>query len=322
MGEGVRAQIDVSIVVPVLNEEANVATLHEQVAAAATGHRQTFELIFVDDGSTDCTAANVRRLIERDSRVCLIQLGARSGQTAALAAGIEHARGQILCTMDGDLQNDPADIPRLLALLDDGHDMVVGWRQDRKDEMLRRRIPSWIANRLIATITKLPIHDIGCGLKVFRSAMVDHVPLYGDLHRFLPAVALIAGSRITETRVNHRPRLHGTSKYSLVRTFEVLLDLFVVRALTAFALRPMRLFSWIALAPLLVGLAFVFRALWLMIDPEMQPSMPSTSTGLLLVGCGLILLLFGIVAELVVRLGDVRDSQIAGAMAHIWVAGS
>jgi glycosyltransferase involved in cell wall biosynthesis len=306
----------VSIVVPMFNEEANVEILYQQIAAVAARHELNVRIIFVDDSSTDRTAARVCAIVERDPRVCLVQLRIQSGQTAALAAGLETARSEILCTMDGDLQNDPADIPAMLALLATGPDMVVGWRADRKDAMLKRKVPSMIANRLIAGIMRLPIHDVGCGLKVFRAAMIRHVPLYGDLHRFLPAVALVAGSRIKEVKVNHRPRVYGVSKYSLSRTFEVLVDLVVVRVLTAFARQPIRVFSALALLPMLLGIAILVRVLWLMAGTREPPIMPLTATGLLLIVCASMLLLFGIAGELLMRFGNVRSSEIARATMH------
>jgi glycosyltransferase involved in cell wall biosynthesis len=236
-----------SIVVPIFNESENVDALHREIVSVAKGAGAglgAWEIIYVDDGSTDGT---FERLLAAQAShpdlVSVIRLRRNFGQTAALAAGFKHARGPVIVTMDGDLQNDPADIPRLLQELDRGHDVVSGWRRNRRDPLLSRRVPSRAANWLIGVATGVALHDYGCTLKAFRREVVEQMPLYGEMHRFLPAQAHWVGARIGELAVNHRPRTRGRSKYGLWRTYRVLLDLVTVRFLGVHGTKPLHAFG-------------------------------------------------------------------------------
>jgi glycosyltransferase involved in cell wall biosynthesis len=231
---------DLSIIVPLYNEEDNVRPLFEAIAEALAPLPLTAELLLVDDGSQDATFARALEL-PRDGnpKLRLIKLRRNYGQTAAMAAGIEHARGRILVTMDGDLQNDPRDIPRFLAEIDKGYDLVVGWRKARKDHW-SRVLPSKVANRLIGWITGVPIKDNGCSLKAYRAELIKEIPLYAEMHRFIPAMASLAGARIAEIEVRHHPRRFGRSKYGFSRIYKVLVDLVVIATILDFTRRPMR----------------------------------------------------------------------------------
>lgn len=246
-----------SIVVPVFDEAGNLPQLHEELLDVLERGSDAFEVLYVDDGSRDGSQEVLRRLRRGDHRVRLICLRYQAGQTAALAAGFEQARGEILVPLDGDLQNDPADIPMLVAKLDDGFDLVAGWRKDRRDGWLIRRIPSIVANALIRRITGVPIHDTGCTLKAFRSSLMRGRTLYGEQHRYLPALFAGLGARVTEVVVHHRPRRHGKSKYGIGRTLRVVLDMFTVTMISSFSERPLRYFAFLAFpflaASVLVG---------------------------------------------------------------------
>jgi hypothetical protein len=247
---------EVSFVVPLFDEEANVAPLWEELRAAAEGLGRTWEAVLVDDGSRDGTRAAVVAI--EDPRARLVALARHYGQTAALQAGLDAARARIVVTLDGDLQNDPADIPRLLALLERGHDLVCGWRRGRRDPWLSRRLPSAVANRLIGWLTGMRLHDHGCTLRAYRGEVVERVQLYGDMHRFVGPWLAIAGCRWAEIEVTHRARRHGRSKYGLARTWKVALDLLTVAALGRFATRPglglaMAALPFVALATIFLG---------------------------------------------------------------------
>ncbi len=228
---------DISVVVPLRDEERNVLPLHEELTAAIAPLGVPYELILVDDGSEDGTFARLTEAYARDPHVRVIQFTRNFGQTAAFAAGFSHARGRFIVTSDGDLQNDPADIPRLLQLARD-HDIVCGWRKDRKDHLLRRQLPSVVANWLLAMVTGIHLHDNGCSLKVFRSEVVKPLALTPGMHRYLPALAGQLGGRVAEVVVNHRPRRFGHSKYGLSRTFGVLRDIVQLRCLMRRAIDP------------------------------------------------------------------------------------
>ena len=241
------------MIVPVFNEAENLEPLCQEVHAALEPLAIDFELLFADDGSTDETPPVLAGLAQRHPRVRVVTLRRNSGQTAALSAALDEARGRVLVPMDGDLQNDPADIPRLLDKLAEGFDVVSGWRRDRKDPLITRRLPSSIANRLIARISGLRLHDFGCTLKAYRRDVLAGVRLYGGMHRFVPIYAKWHGARVTELEVNHRPRTHGRSKYGIGRTFPVVLDLVVIRFLDRYSQRPMHLFGGFGLWSLLVA---------------------------------------------------------------------
>src|ERR1044071_826141 len=243
----------VSIVVPVLDEEPNVALLVRSVREALPDG-WAWELLFVDDGSRDGTAAAVLAEALADERIRLIPLARNYGQTAALQAGFDHARGKIVISMDGDLQNDPADIPALVAKLEEGYDLVAGYRTNRQDAWLSRKLPSWVANRVLRWFTRVPIRDTGCSLKAYRRELIDRLALYSDLHRFIPTVAAAtAGARIVEMEVRHHARRHGRSKYGFSRVGKVLADLVTIRMIHSFRERPLLLFASGALVAALLG---------------------------------------------------------------------
>jgi glycosyltransferase involved in cell wall biosynthesis len=255
----------ISIVVPVYNERESLSQLHAELAGAAASAAPSgpWEFIFVDDGSRDGTWEALVEIQRRDRRVRAIRLKCNFGQTPAMACGIDAARGELVVTMDGDLQNDPADIPRLLATLDEGYDVVCGWRYRRQDA-LSRTIPSKIANRLIGWLTGVRLHDYGCSLKAYRADAIKRTPLYADLHRFIPAMATLTGASIAELKVNHRARSHGRTKYTtFARTWRVALDMLTVALLIKFAQRPLRFFGLLALgvvAATAAGLLQVWRS--------------------------------------------------------------
>jgi glycosyltransferase involved in cell wall biosynthesis len=239
-------QVQLSIVVPLYNEEENVGPVVEEVLGVLDTVPIVAEVILVDDGSRDTTGDRAFAWQRRDSRVKVLQFRRNFGQTAAISAGFDVAGGRVIVVMDGDQQNDPHDIPGLLAKMAKGYDVVSGWRVHRKDKLLLRRLPSLIANRLISRTTGTELHDYGCTLKAYDSGVVRHLNLYGEMHRFIPALASMAGARVTEVPVNHRPRLRGTSKYGISRTFRVLLDLLTVKFLLEYLTRPIQFFGRVA----------------------------------------------------------------------------
>ena len=242
--------LDISVVVPVFNEEESLPVLYEEIRAALDGPEAQgarWEVVFVDDRSTDSSLEVMLELRKRDTRVHIVRFRSNSGQTAAMGAGFERAHGEVVVTIDGDLQNDPADIPKMVARLADGYDIVAGWRRKRHDGLFLRLVPSWVANRLIALVTGTRIHDTGCTLKAFRRKVVKNLPIYAEQHRFLPAMSRTTGARVLEVEVNHRARRFGESKYGLGRAVRVFLDLFVIKMITQFAHRPLHYFGLFAL---------------------------------------------------------------------------
>jgi len=307
-----------SIIVPVFDEEENIGPLYATVIAAIDPLQIPFELIFVDDGSKDRTTAVAEQLVRRDSRVRLVRLRRNYGQTSAMAAGIEHAHGEILVTMDGDLQNDPADIPMCLEKINEGYDVVVGWRFARRDKLLSRRIPSRIANWLIGTVTGVPIRDSGCTLKAYRAALIRRIPLYAEMHRFIPAMASLAGARIAEVRVRHHERRFGQSKYGLSRIYKVLLDLAVVKMVTTFAPRPLHCFGIIAVPPAVLGASALGYALWRWGTAAGPLSLSVAGTGVLLLVSAVMLVGSGMLGELLYQLGDIRDQRLWRLTSVVW----
>ena len=299
-----------SVIVPLYNEQESVGPLYAAIVQALAGLDRSFEIVFVDDGSKDDTVAVATGLARRDPRLRIVKFRRNYGQTAAMAAGIEHANGEVLVTMDGDLQNDPADIPLLLEQIDAGFDVVVGWRHNRQDKLITRKIPSRIANWLIGKVTRVPIKDNGCSLKAFRAALIKRIPLYSEMHRFIPAMASIAGPRLAQIRVRHHARRFGESKYGLSRIYKVLLDLMVIKTIASFASRPLRWFALLSL-PLFVLAFFAFgqTAVDLLLQGEDAFSLPIAGAGVIFLGSGLILLCSGALAELIYARGDVRDRE-------------
>jgi len=302
--------INVSIIVPLYNEQESVQPLYAAIVRAVEPLGRPFEMVFVDDGSKDDTVAIATALARRDARLRIVKFRRNYGQTAAMAAGIEHANGEVLVTMDGDLQNDPADIALLLEQIDAGFDLVVGWRHNRQDKLITRKIPSRVANWLIGRVTGVPIRDNGCSLKAFRASLIKRIPLYSEMHRFIPAMASIAGPRVAQIRVRHHARRWGQSKYGLSRVYKVLLDLMVIKTIASFASRPLRWFALLSL-PLFALAFFAFgqTVVDLLIGGEDRISLPIAGSGVIFLGSALIMLCSGALAELIYARGDVRDRE-------------
>ncbi|MCP9928553.1 glycosyltransferase family 2 protein [Cyanobium sp. CH-040] len=294
--------MDLSVVVPLYNEEQSLAPLVAQVLAAVRPLGLSFELVLVDDGSRDGTAAELKRLQPEVPELVAVLLRRNYGQTAAMAAGFDASSGRVIVTLDGDLQNDPADIPLLLTRLAEGYDLVSGWRHQRQDASLSRLLPSRVANRLIGKVTDLRLHDYGCSLKAYRREVIEDLNLYGELHRFLPALAAIEGARITEVQVNHHARRFGRSKYGIDRTFRVLMDLLTVWFMKRFLTRPMHVFGLGGLvamgAGLLISLWLVGEKLLLGVDLGDRPLLLVALISFL---AGVQLFCFGLLAELQMR---------------------
>ena len=231
------------MVVPLYNEEENIQLLYDELKEVLEGIKDQHEIIFIDDGSSDTSLERLRGLQTRDEQVVVVSFRKNFGQTAAMAAGFDYATGDVIITMDGDLQNDPHDIPTLLAKLDEGYDVVTGWRFDRKDAFINRKLPSMIANKIISVTTGVNLHDYGCTLKAFKRDVIKGIKLYGEMHRFIPAIASGFGISFTEVKVNHRPRRYGTSKYGISRTIRVVLDLITVKFLLSFSTKPIQVFG-------------------------------------------------------------------------------
>ena len=297
-----KRRVDLSVIVPIYNEVENVRDLHQQLRDSLEGTGRGYEILYVDDGSRDGSFAALARATDGDARVRLIRLRRNFGQTAAIAAGIEHAAGDIVMMMDGDLQNDPADIPRFLREIDAGYDVVSGWRRDRHDAALSRKLPSKIANWLIARVTGVPLHDFGCTMKAYRREVISEVHLYGEMHRFIPAYAMGVGASVTEIEVNHRPRTRGTSKYGISRTFKVLLDLLVVKFLGGYSTKPIYVFGGLGVLSMVGSLLCFLMLLWIkVVEHGYFIQSPLLMLTAMLMIIGVQLLLMGLLAELVIR---------------------
>ncbi|KAB2891699.1 MAG: glycosyltransferase family 2 protein [Desulfobulbaceae bacterium] len=292
----------VSVVIPLLNEEDNIGLLYEELKGILVTLRDDHEIIFVDDGSRDRSLNILQDIQARDDKVVVISFRRNFGQTAAMAAGFDYARGDVIITMDADLQNDPHDIPRLLDQIRAGNDVVTGWRFDRKDTFINRRLPSIIANKLISFTTGVNLHDYGCTLKAFRHDVIKNVRLYGEMHRFIPAIASGMGISFTEVKVNHRPRRFGASKYGISRTIRVILDLLTVKFLLSYSTRPIQVFGLMGVVS--GGIGFLL-ALLLTIQRQFF-GVPLADRPLLLLAIMLIFIGFqfvslGLIAELQAR---------------------
>ncbi len=292
----------VSIVVPLFNEEENVINLYREVRDVVDRAQLNAEFVFVDDGSSDNTVPTLMKAAGEDARVKVIRFRRNFGQTAAMAAGFDYAEGDVIVTLDGDLQNDPAEIPRMLEKLDEGYDLVAGWRKNRQDKMLSRKLPSMIANRLISSTTNVRLHDYGCTLKAMRSDVAKQINLYGEMHRFIPALAAEHGVKIAEIPVNHRARVAGKSKYGISRTFRVMLDLLTVKFFLGFSTRPLHMFG--ALGFLSGGVGGLMMSV--LITQRLFFSMPLANRPALLLATMLVLIglqfiCFGLLAEILVR---------------------
>jgi glycosyltransferase involved in cell wall biosynthesis len=291
----------VSIVVPLMDEQDNIGPLYEQITRTLAG-KYDYEIIFIDDGSSDNSFNVLADLHKQDAKIIVIRFRKNFGQTAALSAGFAHARGKIIVAIDADLQNDPADIPKMIAKLDEGFDVISGWRKKRHDNAITRLLPSKIANRIISRITGVKLHDYGCTLKAYRREVLEETKLYGEMHRFIPALASWSGARIAEMPVNHRPRTSGSAKYGLGRTFKVILDLITVKFLGSFSTKPIYIFGGLGLAS---GIGAIASG-WIVIYQKIANNFAMNRNPLLFLTVLLItttiqFILMGLLAELLVR---------------------
>jgi len=290
----------ISIVVPIYNESENITLLINEIFDVMGKHKLDFELIIVNDGSVDNTI-NVLETISLEKELIVINLRKNYGQTAALAAGFDNSNGEIIVTLDGDLQNDPNDIPNLVTKINEGYDLICGWRFERKDKLINRRIPSKIANRLIGKVTGIFLHDYGCSLKAFKREIIKDIKLYGELHRFLPVLANIEGAKIKEIKVNHRKRKYGYSKYGIDRTFRVLMDLLTVWFMNKFLTRPMYVFGFIGIISIISSLIISSYLIILKFLGENIGNRPLLMFALILGIAGVQLFSFGLLGELLMR---------------------
>lgn len=290
-----------SIVIPVYNEEDNVEALHKSLKEALDKLNIEYELVIVDDGSTDRTLPLLEQLQQKDQNMTVLSLRRNFGQTAAFAAGFDFSRGDVVITMDGDLQNDPNDIPKLLELIKD-NDLVSGWRKNRKDPFLSRRLPSMMANWLISKVTGVKLHDYGCSLKAYRRDVIKNLKLYGEMHRFIPAVASWYGVRVAEVETTHHPRLRGKSKYGISRTLKVVLDLITVKFLQSFSTRPLQFFGPVGILSGLIGaVVLVYLSIEKLILGQSIGGRPLLLLGALLIIVGIQFIGMGLLGEMIVR---------------------
>ena len=304
--------MDISVIIPFYNEEACIEDMYKALVDALNPTGLDYELVFVDDGSKDATFNKAKQLALKDKRLRVIKFRRNYGQTPAMAAGIDHARGRVLITMDGDLQNDPSDIPLFLEKMDEGYDIVVGWRHKRKDKLVTRKIPSIIANRLIGKVTGVPIKDNGCSLKAYRADIIQKIPLYSEMHRFIPAMASLAGVRIAEIKVNHHARTSGVSKYGLSRIYKVLLDLLTIKTIVSFASRPL---VWFGMLGGVAGLASCIALMYAMyLITAQSAGSPTMAMGVsvLFGSLAIFLLLSGVLCELLYKTGNQKIEDLSG----------
>jgi glycosyltransferase involved in cell wall biosynthesis len=302
-----------SVVAPLFNESQNVRPLVEWIRQALESYEESYEVILVDDGSRDDTWAQVCAVAGPQVRG--LRLGRNVGQTAAMMAGFDHALGRVVVSLDGDLQNDPRDIPGLIAKLEEGYDLVCGWRRQRQDKLLLRKVPSWVANRLIRRLTGVPITDNGCSLKAYRRDLLNRIPLYAEQHRFIPALSASVGARIAEMPVRHHARRFGESKYGISRTLKVLVDLLTLKMITTFRSRPLVGFALAAVPAL--GIALLFGIFWLVswtwFEPEKASALVFPGAGLLALGVAIYLFMLGLVAEVALSSERVGSHDIPTA---------
>ncbi len=291
----------ISIIIPVFNESESIGYLLDEVLNVMHNNKINFEIVVVNDGSKDNTSNVLDELSHTIKELSVISLRKNYGQTAAMSAGFDNSNGEIVITLDGDLQNDPNDIPILISHINEGYDLICGWRYDRKDKLINRRIPSKIANKLIAKVTGLKLHDYGCSLKAFKKEILDDIKLYGELHRFLPVLANIEGAKIKEIKVNHRSRKYGSSKYGIDRTFRVLMDLLTVWFMTKFLTRPMYGFGFVGIISILVSLGMTSYLILVKMFGEDIGNRPMLMFALILGIAGVQLFSFGLLSELLIR---------------------
>jgi glycosyltransferase involved in cell wall biosynthesis len=294
--------VKISVVIPIYNEEENLALLYDELTGVMQSLDCSYEILFVDDGSTDTSLTILHSLQAADSRVVVVQFRRNFGQTAAMSAGFDYSSGEVIITMDGDLQNDPRDIPRFIDKIEEGFDVVTGWRHDRKDAFLNRRLPSIIANKIISWTTGVALHDYGCTLKAFRKEVIKNIRLYGEMHRFIPAIASGMGISFTEIKVNHRARRFGASKYGISRTIRVVLDLITVKFLLSYATRPIQIFG---LLGVISGTAGFFIAMVMTIQRQFfdipLSDRPLLLLAIVLIFVGIQFISIGLIGELQAR---------------------
>ncbi|MHB1167308.1 MAG: glycosyltransferase family 2 protein [Carboxydocellales bacterium] len=293
---------DLSIIVPVYNEEENLYILNNKIKDSIKNLNKTYEIIYIDDGSKDKSLEILNGLAIQDKNIKIIEFRRNYGQTAAMSAGIDHAMGEIIIPMDGDLQNDPEDIVRLLAKINEGYDVVSGWRKNRKDKAISRRFPSMIANKIISIISGVHLHDYGCSLKAYKRDVIKDVRLYGEMHRFIPVYASWQGAKVTELVVNHHPRQFGQSKYGIERTFKVILDLIVIKFLSKYSVKPIYIFGGFGFVSIISSFLVGIFGLYLKFVNGIsfiQTPLPLLSVMLFLVG--FISILMGLLAEMMMR---------------------
>lgn len=294
--------IDISVVIPLYNEEESIPHLYRRVTEALEEYGRPFEVIVVDDGSSDRSYDMLKEYAESDPRYTIIRLRRNFGQTAAFSAGFDAAVGKVIITMDADLQNDPADIPLLMSKIEEGYDIVSGWRKDRQDRYLDRKLPSMIANRLISNVTEVKLHDYGCSLKAYRRDLLRHVHLYGEMHRFIPALAVQVGGTVTEVPVNHHARQYGSSKYGIGRTVRVVLDLITVWFMGTYATRPIHVFGGFGLLSTAMGVALMAYLSFVKLFMNQDiGSRPLLTLAVLLVVIGVQLITMGLLGEIMIR---------------------
>jgi len=299
----VPAELEITVSIPIFNEEENVPRLYHELKPVLESMNTTYEMLFVDDGSSDGSLQELKKLADIDKTVRVIGFRRNFGQTAAMDAGFKEAKGEIIITMDGDLQNDPKDIPMLVKTMKDGNwDIVSGWRKDRKDTFITRKIPSMVANKLISKITSVPLHDYGCSLKAYSREITQHFNLYGEMHRFIPAIGRFVGATITEVVVNHRPRKYGKSKYGLSRVMRVVLDLLMVKFLMGYLTQPMKIIGRIGFLMFMVSFLSIS---WVIYDRifNLQDMTNSPFFYLAILGFigGIQMVSMGLIAEIMVR---------------------
>ncbi len=291
-----------SVIIPIFNEEKNIRPMFDELKEVLSGLECESEIIFIDDGSSDGSLQLLEDVALQESEVVVVSFRRNFGQTAAMAAGFNYASGDVIVTMDGDMQNDPHDIPELLATLEKGYDLVSGWRFDRQDKFISRRLPSMIANKIISRVTGVHLHDYGCTLKAFRREITDGLRLYGEMHRFIPAIASGMGSRITEIKVNHRPRRFGTSKYGISRTIRVILDLITVKFLLSYATRPLQVFGLLGVFSGAIGIGvFLLLVIQRQFFDIPLANRPLFLLSILLIFMGLQFVSLGLLGELQAR---------------------
>ncbi len=309
--EAAEPRFDISIVVPMYNEEESIEPMYRAITGTLASINLKAEIIFVDDGSKDNTFKRAKELAAQDDRLRVIKFRKNYGQTPAMAAGIDHARGEVLITMDGDLQNDPRDIQAFLEQIALGYDIVCGIRQKRQDKLISRKIPSKIANWLIGKVTGVPIKDNGCSLKAYRAVLIKKVPLYSEMHRFIPAMASLAGAQVTQIPVRHHARQFGQSKYGLSRTYRVLLDLLTIKTIVAYVARPLYWFSLMSLLAFgLSALAFFAGVVELWQDPS-HPKVVMLGLSQIFAMLGISLVFSGVLCEMIYKFGDLKIEALS-----------